>query len=803
LIGFFANILVLRADLSGDPSFRELLGRVRKVTLEAYAHQDLPFEKLVEELQPKRNLSYSPLFQVMFVLQNAPMTTLRFNQLAVTPLKVGGGTAKFDLTLSMTEETDSLSGSVEYSTDLFDGATIDRMMNHFHVLLEGIGENADQRLSDLVLLTDKERHQVLVEWNDTRKEYSGDRCVHELFEEQVERTPEDVAVRFGDQQLTYRELNRSANQLARYLRQRGVESETPVGLCVERSLEMVVALVGILKAGGTYVPLDPAEPGDRLAYILRDTQAPVLLTQTSLLERLPDALTVPDSQDQKSQIHNRRVVCLDTDWAVIAREMEDNPAGLTTPDNLAYVIYTSGTTGRPKGTMIAHRSVVNYLSWVNEYLLGGEIDGLPAISKLAFDASLKQLLAPLLQGREVWLVADEVSSEPAALLQAVGRRPKMGINCVPSFWMATLDQLNSSSQQVLSEAPVRLFLGGERLTKELIERSFAAVKHLKVWNLYGPTEATANVTVARISRGDEITIGRPIANTQVYVLDSRLQIVPVGVPGELHVGGVGVARGYLSRPDLTAQKFIPNVFSDEPGARLYRTGDLARYRPDGSIEFLGRLDDQVKIRGFRIELAEIETALGEHPGVWQAIVLVDNRTDGDTRLVAYVVPQQDAAPSTGDLRTFLKTKLPTYMVPSKFVSLNALPLAPNGKVDRGALPDPDGSRPEPERAFVAPRTPVEKRLAAIWAEVLKLKRIGIHDNFFYLGGHSLSAIQVISRVREIFRLEIFLRALFEKPTLAGFAETIVEAKNRHAQHSMPSTSAISPLPRQLQRLNVS
>jgi amino acid adenylation domain-containing protein len=661
------------------------------------------------------------------------------------------------------------------------------MIGHFQSLLKEISESADRRLSDLELLTDKEQRKVLVEWNDTRKEYATDRCIHELFEEQVERTPERVAVRFGDQQLTYRELSQRANQLARYLRRWGVEPETLVGLCVERSLEMVVALLGILKAGGAYVPLDPGFPQGHLAFMLHNARAPVVLTQKDLAERLPES--------------GIRVICLDSDWSAIASEKKTTLASATAADNLAYVIYTSGSTGQPKGTMIAHRSVVNYLSWINEFLLGEEIDSLPNVTKPDFDGSLKQLLAPLLRGGEVWLLADEFIRESAALLQVVGERPKAALNCVPSLWEALLDHLRASGRPFVSQHPIHLLVGGERLSRELVERSFAAVKHLKIWNLYGPTEATANVTVARIAHGDEVTIGRPIANMQVYILDSGLQIVPAGVVGELCVGGVGLARGYLGRPDLTAEKFIPNVFSDEPGARLYRTGDLARYRSDGNIEFLGRLDDQVKLRGFRIELVEIETALGEHPGVRQAKVLVDNRPAGGQGLVAYVVPRHEAAPSIGALRGFLKAKLPSHMIPSKFVSLNALPLTPNGKVDGKALPAPSDSRPDLGEGYVAPRTLTEEALADIWAVLLKVDRIGIHDDFFDLGGHSLLATRLISRVREIFQVEMPLRTLFEEPSLAGFARAIMDRKNSRAQHSpLPSIPA---LPRQLQRLEVS
>jgi amino acid adenylation domain-containing protein len=792
LIGFFVNTLVLRTNFNGDPTFKELLGRVREMALAAYAHQDLPFEKLVEELQPERSLSHPPLFQVMFALQNASVTDLRLSGLAVTPLQLEGVTAKFDLSLSMVEEADALRGSIEYNTDLFGEATIGQMMGHFQILLEEISKNADQRLSDLTLLTDKERRKILVEWNDTRKDYATDRCIHELFEEQVERTPESVAIRFGDQQLTYRVLNRRANQLARFLTKLGVGPETLVGVCVERSLELVVGLLGILKAGGAYVPLEPDFPQERLACMLHDT--PVLLTQRKLLSQLPGAAI----ENPKSKIQNRSVVCLDTDWELVARESEDNLFGKAMAETLAYVIYTSGSTGRPKGVMITHQAIRNRLLWGQTVYPLSAADRVLQLASFSFDFSVWEVFAPLLAGARLVMTPPAQHLDSAKIVELMAAQGITTVHFVPSMLEVVLAEEGLSACDSLR----RVFCGGEELPIKLQGRFFSQ-SDADLYNQYGPTEACIDATFWTCKPGSDtqvVPIGRPIANMQIYLLDSHLQPVPVGITGELYIGGVGLARGYLGRPDLTAEKFVPHVFSDESGARLYRTGDWARYRMDGNIEFLGRLDDQMKLRGFRIELGEIETVLSEHPAVLQAKVLVDNQPDRAPRLVAYVVPRHEDAPSIDALRGFLKAKLPSHMIPSKFVSLNALPVAANGKVDRRALSALDGSGWEAEQVFVAPRTPIEKNLARIWGEVLKLRRIGIHDDFFVLGGHSLLVARVISRVREIFQVEMPLRTLFEEPSLEDFARAIADSKNSRVQH--PSLPSIAALPRRLQRLKV-
>jgi len=748
LIGFFVNTLALRTDLSGNPTFRELLGRVREVTLGAHARQDLPFEKLVQDLQPERDLSRTPLFQVMFTFQNAPAEALALPGLTVNPLEIETETAQFDLTLSMEETGQGLKGVVKYNTDLFDAATIERMIGHFRILLEGAVVNSEQRLWELPLLTEAERHQLLVAWNDTEADYPKDKCIHQLFEEQMVRTPGAVAVVFEGERLTYAELNRRANQLAHCLQKLGVGPEVLVGICVERSLETVVGLLGILKAGGAYVPLDPVYPEERLAFMLEDAQVPVLLTQQRLVEGLPE--------------HEASVVCLDMDCEAIAGESEDNLASGVIADNLAYVIYTSGSTGRPKGVAIAHRSTVALLHWAEEVFRAEDLAAVLASTSICFDLSVFELFVPLSRGGKVILTENalQLPNLPAAEEVTL-------INTVPS---AITELLRAGGDLPASVRTVNL--AGEVLRTQLVQRIYQQDTIQRVFDLYGPSEDTTYSTFALRSASGPYTIGRPIANTQVYLLDANLRPVPVGVPGELHIGGAGLARGYLNRPELTAESFIPNPFSYGSGARLCKTGDLARYLPDGNIEFLGRIDHQVKIRGFRIELGEIEAVLGQHPDVRETAVLAREDKPGDKRLVAYVVPRDVQVPAIIELRRFLKEKLPDYMVPSAFVPLDALPLTPNGKVDRRALPVPDMARPEQEEAYVAPRTPAQEVLAGIWAEVLKLEQVGIHDDFFDLGGHSLLATQVISRVRDTFQLRLSLRNFFDGPTVADLAEII-------------------------------
>jgi amino acid adenylation domain-containing protein len=628
LIGFIANLLALRTDLSGDPSFRELLGRVREVTLGAYAHQDLPFERLVGELQPERSLSHAPLFQVMLVLLNNPREVLRLPGLTLEPLEVDTGTAKFDLALFIWEEEGGLKVQSEYNTDLFDAATITRMLTAFQNLLRGVVVDPDQPLSALPLLTNTERHQLLVEWNKSHADYPN-RCIHELFEAQAARTPDAVALVFEDKQLTYRELNRRANQLAHYLRKRGVGPESLVGVCLERSLELVVGLLGILKAGGAYVPLDPGYPPERLAFMLEDAQVPWLLTE----QRLWDKMNV--GQDAILS----HIVRLDADWEAIAEESEQNPASGVTADNLAYVIYTSGSTGRPKGVLGLHRGAVNRFAWMwDAYPFeAGEV--CCQRTSLNFVDSVWEIWGPLLQGVRTVLVPDEALKDAEQLVQTLAAHHVTRIVLVPSLLRVILDTF----ADIRSRLPElkHWVTSGEAISLELAQRFFEALPRSILINLYGSSEVSADVTCYDTGRMSDqlssVPIGRPLANTQIYLLDRYLNPSPIGVPGELHAGGAGLARGYLNRPELSAEKFIPSPFSEEPGARLYKTGDLARYLPDGNIEYLGRLDHQVKVRGYRIELGEIEAALRAHPAVQETVVMAREDEPGEARLVAYVV----------------------------------------------------------------------------------------------------------------------------------------------------------------------
>ncbi|NDJ21055.1 amino acid adenylation domain-containing protein [Nostoc sp. B(2019)] len=761
LIGFFVNTLVLRTNLAGNPSFEELLKRVREVALGAYAHQDLPFELLVEELQPQRDLSHTPLFQVMFVLQNAPMSALELPGLTLSPLESNSDSAKLDLTLYMTETVDGLIGSLEYNTDLFEESSIQRMVAHLQTLLAGVVANPQQRLSELPLLKESERHQLLVEWNDTEIEYPQ-QCIHQLFEAQVEKTPNAVAVVFENQQLTYSELNAKANQLAHYLQSLGVKPEVLVGICVERSLEMVIGLLAILKAGGAYIPLDPSYPQERLAFILEDTQASVLLTQTSFLKATPQ--------------HKAQVVCLDADWQKIAQQSQENLFSELTPDNLAYVIYTSGSTGRPKGVQIPHSALSNFLYYMRQTPGLTQEDTLLAVTTYSFDIAALELFLPIIVGGRLVIASREVASDATQLSVKIADSKATVMQATPATWQLLLTAGWSGNEQL------KILCGGEALPGQLANQLLHRCASL--WNMYGPTETTIWSAASQVEIDRTIVpISNAIANTQLYILDQYSQLVPIGVAGELHIGGDGLARGYFNRPDLTAEKFIPNPFSKK-ATRLYRTGDLARYLPNGEIEYIGRIDHQVKVRGFRIELAEIEAVISQYPGVREAVVVVRNDSVDSKRLVAYIIPQINETLIIPELRGFLESKLPSYMIPGAFVILEALPLTPNGKVNRKALPALDTVRPEFEETFVAPQTLVEKQLAIIWMQVLGLEKIGINNNFFELGGHSLLATQVTSRINKIFDFELPLRRLFEFPTIAKLAKNI-ENKQLATESTLP------------------
>jgi amino acid adenylation domain-containing protein len=763
LIGFFVNTLVFRTHIAADQTFQELLHQVCEVALGAYANQDLPFELLVEKLQPQRTLSYKPLFQVMFVLQNAPERSMILPGVTLHSQFSHTDTAKFDLTLSMSKREGGLTGQIEYSTDLFEPATIARMVSHLQNLLHAIVYNPQQRLSELPLLTEPEQHHVLTEWNDTRTDYSLDRSIHQLIETQVEYTPDSIAVTFDNQQISYQELNHRANQLAHYLRSLGMKPETLVGICLERSLDMVIAILAVLKAGAAYVPLDPSYPPERLSFMLHDAQVPVLLTQQRLIPTLPE--------------HLAQLICLDSIWDAIAQQPHTDLECDVSTSNLAYVIYTSGSTGQPKGAMNTHQGLTNRLYWMQQRYQLTSDDRVLQKTPFSFDVSVWEFLWPVMVGARLVVARPEGHQDSHYLTQLIVEQGITTLHFVPSMLQVFLEEPAVKDCCSLT----RVICSGEALPLKLQQRYFERLQ-APLYNLYGPTEAAIDVTAWDCftawdyqPKGDRPTvpIGYPIANTQIYLLDAFGQPVPIGVPGELHIGGVQVARGYWQRPDLTAERFIPNPFGQNRGDRLYKTGDLARYLPDGSIEFLGRLDHQVKLRGLRVELGEIEAAFHQHPAIREVVVTVHEQEEHQS-LVAYVVPVRSAEPNSFQppLRAFLQTKLPAYIVPSVFIFLDALPLTPNGKVNRQALPQPDPGRSPLEETFVAPRTPTEIELAQIWSQVLKVELIGIHDHFFDLGGHSLLATQAISRIREALQIDIPLRSLFEKPTIAELAQHI-------------------------------
>ncbi len=747
LIGFFVNSLVLRTDLSGNPTFRELLLRVREVALGAYAHQDLPFERLVEELQPERDLSRNPLFQVVFALQNAPVEVLELPGLKLSPLDLAPETARFDLEFQLVECLDSLGVVVVYSTELFEQITITRMLEHFQVLLESIVSHPEQRIANLSLLTEIERHQLLGSWNETQATYLQDLCIHHLFEAQVEQTPEAVAVVFEDEQLTYRELNIRSNQLAHYLRQLGVAPEVLVGICIERSLEMVVGVLGILKAGGAYVPL-PAYPPERLNFMLSDAQVSILLTQ----QRWVEALVQPELQ----------VVCLDQiSIDTLPHWCRENVSDSNENSyNLAYVIYTSGSTGKPKGVLVQHRGLCNLAEAQIRVFNLQRQNRILQFASLSFDASIFEIVMALRIGATLYITREESLKSVPALIQLLQEKQITNVTLPPTVLSILPAEELPALQTIVS--------AGEACSADIARRWGTPSR--RFFNAYGSTEATIWSSTDEFS-GDQPALGRPIANTQMYLLDEQLQPVPLGAKGELYISGDGLARGYLNRPELTAQRFIPNPFSQKPGTRLYKTGDMARFRADGNIEFLGRMDEQVKLRGFRLELGEIEVLLAQHPAVQQTVVIVREDLPGDKRLVAYVVLNQQAF-IISDLRCFLKEKLPEYMVPSIFVAIEALPLTLNGKVNRRALPIPDTLRSEIERGLVAPRTPTEETLAHIWAGLLNLEQVGIHDNFFELGGDSLLTMRLMDQIYKQLDQELPLSAIFLAPTIESLANRL-------------------------------
>ncbi|ELR97620.1 non-ribosomal peptide synthetase [Gloeocapsa sp. PCC 73106] len=768
LIGFFVNTLLLRSNLSGNPTFVDLLQQIKTVTTEAYKHQDIPFAKLVEELQPERNLSHNPLFQVMFQLQNeayqlqnASSPELTIPNLKLEQSWIDTQFTKFDLTWHLVERETGILGVIEYSTDLFKPEAIARTSQHFLQLLSGIIANPQSRISELPLLTKSEQNQLLVIGNQPDESLE---LIHQLFEKQVEKTPNNIAVTCVNKQLTYQELNQKANQLAHYLQKLGVKPETLVGIYFKRSLEMVVAILGILKAGGAYVPLDPAYPQERLAYMLEDGKVSLLLTQTELLNKLPSEdignreqgtgnRGTPEQGNKllnKLPATNLKIINISLD---IETDDLSNPISQLNKDNLAYVIYTSGSTGKPKGTMLTHGGLINYLNWAIEAYRVAEGEGSPVQSSIGFDATITSLYTPLLVGKKVVLLPEEQA------IEALNTDSKYSLLKLTPAYLKIL------SQFPLKTAPNALVIGGEALSGNSLTFWRTHTPNTRLINEYGPTETVVGCCVYEVeaSLSGAVPIGKAIAHTQLYILDRYLQLVPVGIPGELYIGGAGLARGYLNRPHLTAEKFIPNPFI--PGERLYKTGDLARYLSDGNIEYLGRLDEQVKLRGFRIELGEIEAVLSQHPQVKDNLVTVHEDSQRTKHLVAYIVSE-----TTQDWRDFLKSKLPDHMIPSVFIPLSAFPLTANEKIDRKALPIPNFS--SQKASLTLPRTPEEEILSKIWTEVLGKESISVEDNFFALGGDSILSLQIIAKAHQK-GLKITPRQLFEHQTIASIA-TVAE-----------------------------
>lgn len=752
MVGAFINTVPVRVKASASDLLLPWLKQLQSQFAEVRKHEYASLVSIQGWSEVCRGL-----FETLVVFENFPTDGL--GQETSATLKIGDSAystrTNYPLTLMVVPEQE-MCFRLMYDCRRIDASSITRLLDHYRTLLEGMIANPDRRLREIPMLTQTERKQLLVEWNDTTRNYLQHECLHELIEAQVRRTPDDVAVVFENTELTYRELNQRANQLAHYLAKLGVGPDVLVGICAERSIEMVIGLLGILKAGGAYVPLDPAYPRERLAFMLHDAQLPVLLTQAETMNRLPE--------------HHAQLICLDRDRQMLAREKTENPLSAVTGENLAYVIYTSGSTGQPKGAMNTHKGICNRLLWMQEAYRLTEADRVLQKTPFSFDVSVWEFFWPLLAGARLVIARPDGHRDSAYLVNMINEQKITTLHFVPSMLQMFLDDPGMEGCSSLK----RVICSGEALTVALQERFFAklgAVLH----NLYGPTEAAVDVTYWACQRGSSwptVPIGRPIANTQIYILDPDLQPVPIGVAGELHIGGIGLARGYLNRPELTNQKFIADPFSKQANARMYKTGDLARYLPDGNIEYLGRIDHQVKIRGFRIELGEIESVLSLHPRVRETVVLAREDTPGEKVLAAYVVPSQESTPSANELRVFLRQKLPEYMVPSAFVYLKSLPVTSNGKVDRAALPPHDPKASLVKESSLAPRTLTEKTLAKVWAEVLKLEQIGVHDHFFDLGGHSLLLAQVYRRLRGRFDREISLVDLFEYPTIAALAQHI-------------------------------
>jgi amino acid adenylation domain-containing protein len=754
VMGCFVNILPLSFYLPENLSFREILRMVRKSMLGAHRHQEVTFQLITEQLKLKRDLSYNPLYQVGFTFY--PPIELELDGLNIQSLRTHNNSSKLDMFVELWDSANGMRGLIEYNTDLFDEKTLIHFIGNYQKLLESIIEDPDQSISKLSILADAEQTQLLVDWNETRVFYPETSCIHHLFEKQVEQSPDAPAVEFGEtDMITYAELNERSNQLANYLKKLGIGPDILTGLYVERSIDMVVALLGILKAGGAYVPLDPEFPEQRIAYMLDHSQAPVILTQQRLAKNLPDCAT--------------RIVCIDSQWDVISQENNRNQSVTVSPENLAYVIYTSGSTGKPKGVQVHHRAVVNFLSSMCDVPGLNRQDVLLAVTTLSFDISVLEMFLPLIVGAKIVLLKREEAIDGQKLMEVLEHSNISVMQATPATWRLLIAAGWKGSDRL------KVLCGGEALPKDLVGELIR--RAASVWNMYGPTETTIWSTCYPLTDPvGPILIGKPIANTKIYILDSRNQMVPVGVPGEIFIGGDGVARGYFRDPEKTAERFVPDGFSKNHDARLYRTGDYGRYLNDGNIEYICRIDNQVKIRGFRIELGEIEFVLSQHKQIHEVAVAAKKDAFNVMRLVGYVVPVSGQNPSVESLRSFLSEKLPYYMIPDIFMPLEAMPLTPNEKLDRKGLPDPDNLRPEMDQNYVSPSTNHEKILTDIWAGVLKLDRVGVEDNFFDLGGNSLLSVQVAVRVKQTFGVNVSVIKLFQYPSIRSFADYLKKCR---------------------------
>jgi amino acid adenylation domain-containing protein len=762
LIGFLVDTLVLCTDLSRNPKFSELLKAVRKACLGAYAHPDVPFEKLMAELQMERSLSQHTLFQVMFNLQIYPSRAMKLTGLTVYPVDVPKHTSKFDLTLFVGKEKDGLRASFIYNTDLFDETTIKRMLNHLENLIVGIVANPDYRISQLPLLSNAERHQLLKEWNNFKQDYPVEKCIHPLIEAQVERTPDNIAVIFEDQQLSYRQLNDQSNWLALSLQERNIGKGSYVPILMDRSIEVVISMLAIMKVGAAFVPLDTNWPTDRIKQALEDLNSEVILVNKLTPYRVAEFgrtfLTI-DGQAPSETLPNLNIN-IDAKYPI-------------------YAIYTSGSTGRPKAAVVPHRGISNRFFWMNDFFGCEAAASVLQTTPHMYDSAVWQLFWPLINGGKTVIPSPGMEIVADHLSNLIERHSVTMTDFVPSVFNTIVPRLiNDEAARQKLRSLRSVVVGGEEITPATTYRFMEYFPQVRVVNLYGPTEASIGCICYEVTgkEGGKIPIGTPISNVQALILDKDMNPVPVGVSGELYLSGLCLGLGYLNEDEKTKHAFINIPLPEFPNAKMYKTGDLARYLPDGNIDFLGRVDNQVKIRGFRIELGEIETALTQHPAVEQAIVLAREQLTGEKRLFAYIVPSQEQTPSIQEVRSFLKQKLPAYMVPSAFVFLDALPLTPNGKIDRRALPTAEENNLDLGESCVAARTPEEEQMVRVWTEILKVNRVGIYDNFFDLGGHSLLATQVVSRVGREFNVDLPLRTLFEAPTVAGMAAAVLQSR---------------------------